>query len=354
MALLSWLLLVGGIVASVAHIAAGKLSDHWFARVGQRRGLVGIGTAAVIGAYLIFAWATDIGSLFAAMIIFQFALNLMFAPLGAMLADHVADARKGRVSAMMNSALPLSAIGTSLAAFLFPRDGAGGFLFIAALSASAAIPLIIAPRFATATPASADVAPARAMAWPDFARVWAARLLMQSGAAFLLNFFYLFVASRPAVSGIAASHAFGILAALSTLASVGTALLAGSWSDKSRTRRWPMIGGSLVCAASLAMLATTDRWPMMILGYVLFNAGLTTFLSADSALVAQLLGHHPRRGEYLGYMNLTNTLPAVVIPALALGVLARTPQLDWSLGFSCAAILALAAGLLVTQIRTID
>ena len=353
-AVLSWLLLVGGIVASVAHIAAGKLSDHWFARVGQRRGLVGIGTAAVVGAYLFFAWATDIGSLFAAMIIFQLALNLMFAPLGAMLADHVADDRKGRVAAMMNSALPLSAIGTTLAALLFPRDGAGGFLFIAALSASAAIPLIVAPRFATASAAPIDVAPARPMAWPDFARVWAARLLMQSGAAFLLNFFYLFVASRPAVTGLAASRAFGILAALSMIASVSAALLAGSWSDKRRTRRWPMIGGALACALSLAILAAADSWPMMILGYVLFNAGLTTFLSADSALVAQLLGHHPRRGEYLGYMNLTNTLPAIVVPALALGVLARTPQLDWSLGFSCAAMLALAAGLLVTQIRTID
>ena len=354
-ATLSWLLLVGGIVASVAHIAAGKLSDHWCARFGQRRGLVAIGTAAVVGAYALFAWATDVWSLFAAIIIFQLALNLMFAPLGAMLTDHIADERKGRVAAMMNSALPLSAIGTSLAAALFPIDGAGGFLFVGALSAGAALPLILTahlPRVA-ATPRAA-AGPMLAIAWPDFARVWAARLLIQSGAAFLLNFFYLFVASRPAMTGSAASHAFGILAALSVVASVSAALVAGAWSDQRRTRRRPMIGGALACALSLAILAGADGWPMMIIGYVLFNAGLTIFLSADSALVAQLLGGHPRRGEYLGYMNLTNTLPAIVIPALALGMLAQTPQINWSLGFSGAALLALAAGLLVTRIRTID
>ena len=353
-AMLSWLLLVGGIVASVAHIAAGKLSDHWFSRFGQRRGLVAIGAAAVVGAYAGFAWATDLRSLMVAMVIFQLALNLMFAPLGAMLTDHVADERKGRVAAMMNSALPLSAIGTALAAALFPVDGAGGFLFVGALSTCAALPLILTARLPLIAVTPATATPTIVMAWPDFARVWAARLLMQSGAAFLLNFFYLFVASRPAMTGSAASHAFGILAALSMIASVSAALVAGAWSDRRRTRRWPMVGAALACALSLAILAAVDGWPMMILGYVLFNAGLTIFLSADSALVAQLLSGHPRRGEYLGYMNLTNTLPAIVVPAIALGMLAQTPQLNWSLGFSGAALLALVAGLLVTQIRTID
>ena len=40
---LSWLLLTGGVVAGIAHLMSGALSDRWFARIGNRRGLISIG-----------------------------------------------------------------------------------------------------------------------------------------------------------------------------------------------------------------------------------------------------------------------------------------------------------------------
>lgn len=111
--LLSVLLLAGGITASIAHIAAGRWSDRWLQRHGNRRGVIAIGLVVLVSAQLVIAVAVSAAELFVALIAFQLALNLMFAPLGALLADHVADRRKGRVAGWLNATLPLASLGTA-------------------------------------------------------------------------------------------------------------------------------------------------------------------------------------------------------------------------------------------------
>lgn len=351
---LSVLLLVGGLSASVAHIAAGAFSDRWFARRGRRRGPIAIGVAAVAATYVGLAYARSPISLGGALIAFQLALNLMFAPLGALLADHIDDARKGRVAAMMNIALPVSGAGTALIAALFPTDGAAGFLTVAALAVAAVIPLLVWwPFQSIAAPAAGAPEQGSGIALKDYGLVWGARLMMQLGASFLLNYFYLFLASQPDLAGTLASRALGALAGLAAVASIIAALAAGLWSDREARRRRPMIAGSLLVALAFGLLAAGGNWPVWMVGYVLFNAGLTAFLSVDSALVAQLVSGHSRRGELLGYMNLTNTIPAVLVPMLTLTALEVRDGFAWPLGFAAAGALALGACALVAQVKAI-
>lgn len=64
--LLSWLLLIGGIAASIAHIIAGHAGDRWLARHGNRRGLIALGLAALVAAYGLLGWAQGLALLVAA------------------------------------------------------------------------------------------------------------------------------------------------------------------------------------------------------------------------------------------------------------------------------------------------
>lgn len=353
--LLSVLLLAGGVTASVAHIAAGRWSDIWMKRHGSRRGMIAIGVLALAGAQLVLAVAASEAELFVAVIAFQLALNLMFAPLGALLADHVADRRKGRVAGWLNATLPLASLGTALAAFLFPRDGPGGFLLIATISGVAMLPLLLGWSFGRLTardPAGAGMrSRASAGERADYVRLWAARLLVQLGAAFVINYFFLYLVERGLSQD--ASRLLGSLAALATVLSFASALAAGYWSDRSGRRRPPMIAASLGCAIGLMALAASPEWPVMVLAFILFHVGLTAFLSVDSAMVTQLLSNSERKGELLGIMNLTNTFPSILVPALTLLSLQGRAVPDWSIAFAVSGILALAATVILSRIKTI-
>lgn len=353
--LLSILLLVGGITASLAHIAAGRLSDRWLRRHDNRQGVIAIGLVALAASQLLLAVAVDAAALLVAVIAFQLALNLMFAPLGALLADHVADARKGRVAGWLNATLPLASLGTVLAALLFPVDGQGGFLLIAAISGIAVLPLlsrwpfgpVAAPR-PTEPPVGASIgAEQRA----DYVRMWCARLLVQLGAAFVINYFFLYLVDLTSAQD--ASRQMGILAGLATFLSVASAVVAGHWSDRRGHRRPPMIAAAFACAVGLLAMAATSSWPVVVAAFILFHVGLTAFLSVDSAMVTQLLSSHERRGELLGFMNLTNTIPSILVPALTLVSVRSNPVPDWSIAFAIAGGLALAAAAILSRIRTI-
>ena len=353
---LSSLLLIGGIVASVAHIAAGRWSDRWLVKFGSRRGLIGLGLIALCAAQVGLAVAQTWTALVIAIIIFQVALNLMFAPLGALLADYISDERKGRVAGLLNAALPLSSIGTAVAAFLFPRDGPGGFLLVAIASGLAILPLLIAwPFGAGAKPRKPnDVAaiPPSREARRDYLKIWCARLLIQLGAAFVINYFYLYLIDLGG-NGVQASRRIGSFAMVATAASFASAIGSGFWSDRVGRRKPPLMLASLAATSGLLVLALEPSPLMVLAAYVIFHVGLTAFLSVDSALVAQLLAHSRRRGELLGLMNLTNTLPAIIVPAIAIRAASEAAPLNWPLAFVMAATLALGALALISRIRTI-
>ena len=114
-----------------------------------------------------------------------------------------------------------------------------------------------------------------------------------------------------------------------------------------------MIAASIAMAAAFSILALQAGGLALIGAYVLFHAGLTAFLSVDSAMVTQLIGDSPRRGELLGFMNLTNTLPAIIVPSITLTAVRETATLNWSAACVLAGALAVAAGVLVGQVRTI-
>ncbi len=342
---LGWLLLGGAIVASFAHLAAGWWSDRWFARAGNRRVPLALGLVATLVALSAFALATTPITVALAIAGFQLALNLMFAPLGALLADYIDDERKGRVAGMLNAALPLSNMGVALLAWLFPVDSGLAFVLAAALVALCVLPLVITWPFPAAPAKLSATAGHDWQAAPpaDFAAAWVARLLVQFGAALLIGYLFLFVAEQVPRLGVPpggdTTRFVGLLSLAATGVALTFALAGGHLSDLTRRRCLPLAGAALATGAALALLAEAPEWTSLLVGYALFHAALAAFLAIDAALVAQLVSGHPRRGALLGVMNLTNTMPALIAPALALATVG-----DEAIGPALSSLLLLAAG----------
>ena len=324
---LSLLLLVGGLVASAAHIVAGWWSDRWMARIGTRRPQVWIGLLLVIASLTAFGWARSLGALLAAMVAFQVSFNILFAPLNTLIADYVPDRRKGLVAGAQGGMFPLAGFMVSLVGWLSARDSQWPFALVAGMVAIAILPLLIgwtqrnAPEDAHETK---PYAPTWTLLRGDFAYAWVARLLVQMGAVVVISYLFLYVeaiaSGAPGFGERTSSSAVALLALVSNVLAILAGLAGGRWSDAIGARRPVLILTALVMAAMLVVLAQAPHWLAVVVAHALFTAALTAFLSVDVAMVASLVAGRRGRGALLGMMNLTNTLPSVLAPAVALSL----------------------------------
>jgi MFS family permease len=323
---LSRLLLVGAVTASAANIAAGAASDRWMRKAGNRRVPLGIGMASTLASYGWLAGADSLSTLTAAVILFQVSVNAMLSPLFAILPDHFTSDQKGRIAGIANAALPLSSAVVAPLVWLFPRDDSGAFLLTGAAAVCLCLPLLIAWPFAQgvspATVGDRSAAIPHKSRQRDFTLAWLARFLVQLGAAFVIGYLYVVVSSQVGLPGregaTEVARQLAVLAIAATLVAMLASLTCGWLSDRFGTRRWPLAAAAILTGGSLAVLAATPGWFIFLAAYALFHAGLAGFLAVDTALVAEMLAAHPRRAALLGLMNLTNTLPGIVAPGIAL------------------------------------
>lgn len=360
---LSWLLLAGALAASVGHVLAGHWSDRWIVSYGSRRGIILIGLVALLVSFALLAAAGTVAQVAAALIVFQLALNLAFAPLGALLADHVPDVSKGGVAGLLNAALPLSSAGIALLAWLFPRDSPTAFVVNGLLVAACMAPLLIRwsfgpPLRSPLSQAAADATAAGDVRF-DFALAWVARFLVQLGAAFVIGFLFLLVSEQVSADFAwagrrNASDAIALLSLGATAVAIIGAIAGGRLSDSARARRVPLAISAAIAAACLVGLGSHIAWPFFLAAYALFQLALAAFLAIDAALVAQLVGDSPRRGVLLGVMNLANTLPAVLAAATAVASLdAGVVEDRLGLLFHVSAGAAIFAGIAILRIRRV-
>ncbi|HEU4820231.1 MAG TPA: MFS transporter, partial [Qipengyuania sp.] len=85
---------------------------------------------------------------------------------------------------------------------------------------------------------------------------------------------------------------------------------------------------------------------LALAGYCLFTLSTGVFLSLHSAQVLRVLPKPSRRGRDLGFFNLTNTVPSLVMPWLAVALI---PTLGYTALFWVLAGLALIAPLILPR-----
>ncbi len=316
-ALLGWAVLGGAVVASVANIAAGWLSDLHWRRSRSRRLPIAVGLILLALAFVAIHRAGDRTSLLVAIALWQVALNLMFAPMVAVMADEVPDAAKGRVSGLLGISHPIGMMSAAaVTAPLFPTEG----LRFAANVILAA--LMIGPflLFAREQGAGGDTRPLEtapaAVVRGDLVRAWVARLAMQVAGNGLTAYAFFHFADRWRGTGDAAGPVAQAMAIVTGVVVVAT-ILAGRWSDGVGGRK-PFLGGAtLLVIAGLIGMAVAPGFVGAVVGYGIAQIGLSVFLALHSALAMQMLPSPGTRGRDLAVLNLTNTLPACVPPLLA-------------------------------------
>lgn len=345
--LLTVAMLVGGGAASIANIVFGIASDRTYAHTGSRKAWVAAGLVVTVLSYAgLYLAATRVG-LVVGILVYQVALNMMLAPLFAIMADEVPDGQKGVAGALLAFANPFGALVGGVLAGSGLAEGARFAVVCAGVVAMVA-PLLAFGRSLGGTAAVGD--PTRAMRPLDLALIWLARLAFQTATNVLFTYLiFYFDTVAPGGDMLAMASRVGTLTGILLFAAVPVALIVGRISDRAGARQPFLAGAAVVTAIGLALMAAAGSvWPA-VAGFALFAAGTATFIGLHSAYAMQSLPSARHRGRDLGVLNLANTVPALLGPALAWWLASATG--GFGALFAVLAAMTLAAGLFVTAVR---
>jgi len=104
-------------------------------------------------------------------------------------------------------------------------------------------------------------------------------------------------------------------------------------------------------AAAAVLLAFFPTWAMTVLAAAVLGLGFGVYLGVDQALITQVLPSDSDRGRDLGVINVANSAPQVLAPALA------APLVSSVVGYpglyTVTAVVTLLGALLVLPIRSV-
>lgn len=340
-AVLAQVTFLGAVVASIANIAAGMLSD----RARSRRMWIVAGLVLSNILLLAVGSARSAGELVLLVMAWQVALNLMLAPLMAWAGDCFPDSQKGLLGGALAVSPALGALAGSLVTFGGLIDPDARLFVVAGLVTALVLPAVAfgagRVRPALVAPRAGESLQLLSEAVRPVRRMWAARFLVQVAEGGMFAFLLFWLRSlAPDFPEHSAANIFSFV----LVAAVPLSLLLGRWSDRHGRPILPLAGCAILCAAGLFVMAAAGTLGLAIAGYVLFAISAAIFLSLHASQTLRVLPAPEHRGRDLGFFNLTNTLPAMVMPWLTVLLV---PHVGYSALFALFAVLALLSAVLL-------
>ncbi|WP_018680731.1 MFS transporter [Actinokineospora enzanensis] len=339
---------VGAACSLVANPLWGALSDRTGGKWGRRRPWVLGGAVGGAVGLLLLSTAGSVAGMVVGWSLTQIALNAPFAALSAAIPDEVPEHRRGTVGGWFGLAQTAGIMaGTGLA--LTGGTVHGGYLACAAFVALGALPFALLPVESRPLPRTSKrlwIDPRR---YPDFAWAWVTRFLMNLGNALALLYLLYYLQDQVRV----ADPGGGVftLTVVYAVAMLATVLLGGIWSDRLGRRRVFVCAAGLVMAVASGLLVAWPTWPGAITAAAVLGIGFGIYTSVDFALITQVLPKAADRGKDLGMVNIANTLPQVLAPAVAAPIVAHLG--GYPVLYSIAAAVGLLGAVLVFRVRSV-
>jgi MFS family permease len=349
----------GALVAVLVGPIAGALSDATTARTGRRHTWIAAGALlGCAGLALLSGQRTLIG-LTLGWCVAQAGLNALQAGLTAIVPDRTPVRQRGLVSGWVGLTQSLGVVLGVLLVTAVVSGTTSGYLLIGVLVVLAVVPFVLA----TPDPAvPAGVAAPRItvrgllMAFrfnprenPDFAWAWATRFLVQLGNAMATLYLLYFLRDR--VHHESPDDGLLLLILLYTATTVLTVVVGGVISDRTGRRKPSVILSGYVMAAAALLLAVWPTWTGALIAAGVLGLGFGVYLSVDQALITQVLPSAEDRAKDLGIINIANSAPQVLGPALAFPIVAYLggyPAL-----YLVVAGVTVLGSVLVTRIRSV-
>lgn len=340
---LAYMTFFGALSASIAAILFGWLSD----KSRNRRPWVAAGLLLTITISSAMSHAGDLQTLLLLIVLWQLALNMMLGPLAAWAADHVPRTQLGLLGGLLAFSPAMGAVAGALITLPGISNWNSRMSLVAIMVAACVLPALLLAR--PARPEAVDQ-PLPEIERPFGSRLagsmWLARFLVQiCEAALFAYLYYYFRTVDPSFDAAWIARLFGGVLAVS----VPVALVVGRWSDRRGRPMAPLVVGAAVAAVSLLAMALSRSPAEAVTAYVCFGLAVTTFLSLHSAQTLRVIRQSKSRGRDLGFFNLTNTGPSLIMPVLTIAIV---PSFGYSRLFLTLAALALLAAIILWSVAS--
>ncbi|GAA0940626.1 MFS transporter [Kribbella koreensis] len=346
---------VGAAVSVVANPLAGAFSDRTGSRFGRRVPWVLGGALGGAAGLLVLAGASAVAVMLVGWCLVQASCNALLAAITAAVPDRVPKVQRGVVGGWVALAQTVGAlVGVALATIV---GGIGvGYVACAVFLLLSVVPYLagggdqrlpVKERLVWREFAKSFwVSPRK---YPDFGWAWLTRFLLNLGNG--LGTLYLLYYLQDAVHYADPDTGVLVLTAVYSLCVVLTAVWFGSWSDRIGRRKIFVTWSGIVMAAGGMVLAIWPTWAAALIGAIIIGVGFGVYLSVDFALLTEVLPNARDRAKDLGVINIANSLPQVVAPAIAAPIvklLGGYPVL-----YTLASVVTLVGAVLVKKVRAV-
>jgi MFS family permease len=382
---------LGALVAVLAGPIAGARSDSTRLRTGRRRTWIVLGSLLGFAGLAMLPSQHTVAGLAVCWCVAQAGLNTLQAGLTAIVPDRTPVAQRGVVSGWVGLTQSVGVVAGVLLVTAVVTGLTSGYLLIGVLVVLTALPFAAAtpdppvtdaPRFTAASSWSAFRFPVRREPGrpepghreprrlepghpeprrpepgrpgpvrrdPDFAWAWATRFLVQLGNAMATLYLLYFLRDR--VHHGDAEDGLAILIVVYTAATVLTVVVGGVLSDRSGRRKPSVIVSGYVMAVAALILAVWPTWTGCLVAAVVLGLGFGVYLSVDQALITQVLPSDRDYARDLGIINIANSAPQVLGPALAFPIVSYLG--GYPVLYVIVAAVTVLGSVLVTRIRNV-
>lgn len=346
---------LGAAFALIASPLAGALSDRTVSRFGRRTPWIVAGGLAGALSLIVLAFAPNVVMMIIGWCLVQLTLNTMFAAVVAAVPDHVPHRQRGMVGGWLGISQTMGVVG---GAALSDATGGlvAGYLGCVAVLVVTAVPFLLLRKDPPLDPALRPAWSTREFLrgfWidprrnPDFGWAWLTRLLINLGNSIPLVYLLYYLQEElrhPNPEG-------GVVVLTATYAGtlLLTVVLGGIASDRLGRRRVFVLWAGVVMSAAALILAGAQTFSAAILASAVLGLGFGVYTSVDFALMTEVLPKAVDRAKDLGVINVANTLPQVLAPAIAAPVVSHLG--GYPVLYTVSAALGLAGSVLVYRIR---
>jgi MFS family permease len=347
---------LGAAAAVVVNPLAGALSDRTTLPGYGRRHVWTLGGALLGALSLVFlSRQHTVPGVALGWIAAQTCFNAMLASLTAAVPDRVPVGQRGAVSGWVGIPQVLGLVLGVVLVTAVVSGTANGYVAVAIAVALLALPFALstpddplprAYRPAGGLLAGMWVSPRR---HPDFAWAWLTRFLVQLGNALGTLYLLYFLTDR--VHHPDPQTGLLTLILVYTAALVATTVVAGRRSDRTGRRKVFVVYSGMVMAVAALLLAAWPVWPVAVAAAAILGAGYGVYVAVDAALITQVLPRAANRAKDLGVINIANSAPQVLGPALSAPIVVHLG--GYPVLYLVTALVTLAGSVLVRQIRSV-
>lgn len=343
------------IVAAIANIIIGGLSDLTRSRWGRRTPWVIAGSVGSLLTLTWFSFSSSVVSMVLAWSFYQIFLNAIVAPLLAFLQDQVAPKHRGKISSIYAFGYVIGQYGGQVVGAQFLGNVHLGIIimgFLTLLSGPIAA-VIVRERSSLEMPKKRFTFNMflQNFIFPlhnarDFYLALFGKMMINTATTAVMGYQLYILSDYIQLNAKNQENYISIINVIMMVTAIVMSISAGPVSDKIKSRKIPVFfAASLVAIGVITPAFTHSAWSMLV--YALFaGLGMGIFFAVDQALNLEVLPNPDTAAKDLGVLNLANTGSNILGPIVAATIVSMTHGSYFGIFPVCAA-LAIAGGLLI-------